>query len=515
MAGVELVRTGITGLDAILGGGIPRDNVIVVEGPPGSGKTTLGLEFIYRGAAEFNEPGLIVLFEVSPLKVIRDGAQFGWDLAELERQGKIKIIFTTRSVLQQELQQADSLLLAEASKIGARRLFLDAMPPLPLNGQNGSNGHTVLDPREVFHTLVQGLHRENLTAMLAVEAPATDRRRDATPPIEEFIADSIIVLRVDDVQRAASRSLEVVKSRGHGFQMGTHTFRIVAGRGLEVYRRVQAPRNPSRDDAASFDPTTRVSTGVPGLDDIVNGGYFLGSTTLVVGVSGVGKSVMALHYMAEGARCGERGLMVSLDEAPPQILRNAKTVGLDLEPSIAAGLIKLQFDAPQEIEIDRHFYQIEQIVQDFKPKRVVIDSLSTYGSNLGSSARVFRDFFHALVALMKQHQIAAVYNHENPEILGMSSMAGEYAMSSLVDNILLLNWVELGDQFRLALTVAKMRGNPTMRVTRECDIVDGQGFRVLPRPVPPRALPFSSYYSLLSRAPERHRMPLPGETGGA
>lgn len=175
---------------------------------------------------------------------------------------------------------------------------------------------------------------------------------------------------------------------------------------------------------------------------------------------------------------------------------------------MARGPIRLQFDAPQEIEIDRHFYQIEQIVQDFKPKRVLIDSLSTYGFSLGSSARLFRDFFHALVALMKEHQIAAVYNHENPEILGMSSIAGEYAMSSLVDNILLLNWVELGDEFRLALTVAKMRGNPTLRVTRECEIVDGQGFHVLPRAVSPAALPFSSYYGLLSRAPERHRFPL-------
>ena len=502
MADVDLVKTGVRGLDPILGGGIPRGNVIVVEGPAGSGKTTLGLEFIFRGAAEFNEPGLIVLFEVSPLKVTRDAAQFGWDLSELERQGKIKIIFTTRSVLQQELQQADSLLLAEAGQIGARRLFIDAMPPLPVNGQNGSNGHGV-DSREVFHTLVQGLHRENLTAMLAVEAPGNEGIREAAPPVEEFIADSIIALRIDDLQRAASRSIEIVKSRGHGFQMGSHTFRIVADRGIEVYRRVQAPRDPSRDAAAAFDPTTRLSTGVPGLDEIVNGGYFLGSTTLVVGVSGVGKSVMALHYIAEGARRGERSLMVSLDEAPAQILRNAKTIGLDLEPHIASGLIKLQFDAPQEIEVDRHFYQIEQIIQDFQPKRVVIDSLSTYGSTMGSSARVFRDFFHALVALMKEHQIAAVYNHENPEILGMSSMAGEYAMSSLVDNILLLNWVELGDEFRLALTVAKMRGNPTIRVTRECDIVNGQGFRVQPRAVPMAVLPFSSYYSLLSRAPER------------
>jgi len=504
MAELDLVTTGVVGLDAILSGGIPRGNVIVVEGPAGSGKTTLGLEFVYRGATEFDEPGLIVLFEVSPIKVIRDAAQFGWDLPDLERQGKVKVIFTTRSVLQQELQQADSLLLAEAARIGARRMFIDSLPPLPfdgLNGHNGNNGGT----REMFHTLVQGLHRENLTALLAVESAGLDRVRHAIPPIEEFIADTLIVVRIEDIQRAASRSIEIVKSRGHHFQMGSHSFRIVDGRGLEVYKRVQAPRSTSREMAAAYDPTTRVPTGVPGLDDLVNGGYFLGSTTLVVGVSGVGKSVMALQFIAEGARRGERSLMLSLDETPAQIARNARTIGIDFEPDIARGVVRVQYDSPQEIEIDRHFAQIEQIVEEFKPKRVVIDSLSTYASTLGSSMRIFRDFFHALVALMKEHQIAAVYNHENPEMLGMSSMAGEYAMSSLVDNILLMNWVELSDEFRLAITVAKMRANPTKRITRECEVVNGEGMHVLPRQIPPAALPFSAYYGLVSRSPERHR----------
>ncbi|PYR06446.1 MAG: hypothetical protein DMG00_18805 [Acidobacteria bacterium] len=314
MAESDQVKTGVVGLDAILGGGIPRGNVIVVEGPAGSGKTTLGLEFIYRGATDFGEPGLIVLFEVSPIKVIRDAAQFGWDLSELERQGKVKVIFTTRSVLQEELQQADSLLLAEAARIGARRMFIDSLPPLPfdgLNGHNGNNGGT----REVFHTLVQGLHRENLTAMLAVESPGLERVRHATPPVEEFIADTLIVVRIEDVQRAASRSIEIVKSRGHHFQMGSHSFRIVDGRGLEVYKRVQAPRSMSREMAAAYDPTTRVPTGVPGLDELVNGGYFLGSTTLMVGVSGVGKSVMALQFIAEGQPHVEPGRDAGADHA--------------------------------------------------------------------------------------------------------------------------------------------------------------------------------------------------------
>jgi circadian clock protein KaiC len=498
----DLVKTGIAGFDAILGGGFPRGNVVVVEGPAGSGKTTIGLEFIYHGATRFDEPGVIVLFEVSPSKIVRDAAQLGLDLPALEQQGKLKIIFTTRSVLQQELQQADSLLLSEAAGIGARRIFIDSLPPLSLDGSNGHPGATG-NAREVFHSLVQALHRENLTAMLAVEA-CGQGPTGPTPPVEEFVGDTIISVRIDSVQRAANRSITIVKSRGHQFQMGSHSFRIVDGQGIEVYKRVQAPRGVRRELAAAYDTSTRVATGVPGLDELVNGGYYPGSTTLMVGVSGVGKSVMGLQFITEGARRGERSLMLSLDETPAQISRNAGTLGIDLDAEIARGLVKVQYDLPQEIEIDRHFADVERLVEDFEPKRVVIDSLSTYGSTLGSSQRVFRDFFHALVALMKEHQIAAVYNHENPEILGMSSMAGEYGMSSLVDNILLLNFVELSDELRLALTIAKMRANPTRRVTCECEIVDGQGMRVLPRRVSPAALPFSAYCGLVARSPERH-----------
>jgi circadian clock protein KaiC len=231
-------------------------------------------------------------------------------------------------------------------------------------------------------------------------------------------------------------------------------------------------------------------------------GYFLGSTTVLAGMSGVGKSVMALHYIAEGARRGERSMMLSLDEQVPQLLRNAASVGIDLQPAIDRDVVRLYYDPPQEIEVDQRFHRIEGIVEEFQPKRVVIDSLSTYGSSLGTEGRLFRDFFHALVALMKEHQVAAVYNHENPEMFGRSSMMGNFAMSSLVDNILLLNFVELGDTFRLGLTIAKMRANVVNRTTHECEIVDGAGMRVLPRELGAHKA-FSTYYGLVSRAPER------------
>ena len=243
---------------------------------------------------------------------------------------------------------------------------------------------------------------------------------------------------------------------------------------------------------------------MPGLDGLVNGGYFLGSTTVYAGISGVGKSVMGLQYLAEGARCGQRSLMFTLDEQVRQVIRNANTIGIDLQRLIDSGLVRVQYDSPQETEIDRHFHNLEQMVEEFKPTRVLFDSLSTYGSNLRTSGRMFRDFFHALVALMKEHQTATVYNHENPEMLGMASMMGDFAMSSLVDNILLMNWIELGDAFRLGLTVAKMRANPNARATHECEIVNGHGMRVVPRAIPASLVrPFSSYLNLVSRNPPR------------
>ena len=499
----DLVRTGLKGLDELFSGGIPRGNVILVSGAAGTGKTTLGVEFVYRGARDHDEPGLIVLFEVAPDKLVRDAAQLGWDLPALERAGKLKTVFTTRQVFLQEMQQADSLLLAEAAQIGARRVFVDSFGPI-LPDRTG-----IRDPRDAFHVLVEGLHRENLTAMIALEDNPRDPR--ANTGAEEFIADTIVRLTLEPNQRAVTRGLEIVKSRGHSFQMGRHSFRITDGQGVECYRRVQAPRASSRDHAAAITHTARVVTGVPGLDALLGGGYLVGSTTLAVGITGTGKSLMGLHYIAEGARRGERSLMLSLDEPVPQVLRNARGVGIDLQPAIEQGLTRIIYDAPQEIEVDRHFSQIEDIVRELRPHRAVIDSLSTYGSSLGPSGRVFRDFFHAIVALMKEYQVTAIYNHENPELLGMASVMGDYGVSSLVDNIVLMNFIELGDTFRHALTVMKTRANPLDRTTHEVEIVNGKGMNVLPRALQGTVpiAPFTQYYGLISRAPERRAASTP------
>src|SRR5262245_42400149 len=334
----DLANTGILGLDPILAGGIPRGNLVLVEGAAGTGKTTLGVEFVYRGAQEHDEPGLIVLFEVSPDRVMREAALLGWDLSNLERRGRLRIIFTTRRLFEQELQQADSLLLEQARVIGARRLFVDSFAP----SEPGANGSP--SPREAFHVLAEALQREGLTAVMAVEVPAHEEARLTVARHEEFVADTIILLRLETLRRGASRSLEVVKSRGHDFQLGRHTFRIENGRGIHVYRRVQAPRGVQREEAAAYDVSRRIGSGIPGLDPLLGGGMWPGATVLVVGISGVGKSVMGLQYIAEGARRGERGLMVTLDEPRAQVIRNGSTIGIDLQRHIDEGLIRVWYD---------------------------------------------------------------------------------------------------------------------------------------------------------------------------
>src|SRR5262245_37455164 len=211
MAEGGLIQTGIAGLDDILRAGIPKGNVILVEGAAGTGKTLLGMEFIYRGVTHYQEPGLIVSFEVAPQKLIRDAANFGWDLAVLQQQNRLKLLFTSPQVLSQELASPDSLLLEAAAAMGAQRLFIDGIsllrtvaPPLP-NGGNGTGpeGHY----RQVLQQLLEGLQRENLTALLAHEVTAIDQQAFALE-IAEYLTDTVLILRRERHRRGTHRSLE-------------------------------------------------------------------------------------------------------------------------------------------------------------------------------------------------------------------------------------------------------------------------------------------------------------------
>jgi circadian clock protein KaiC len=499
MMNTDIIQTGVDGLDEILLGGIPKGNVILVEGPTGSGKTLLGIEFIYRGITEFNQPGIIIVFESSPDKLIRDAAGFGWNLDELKEQKKLQIVFTSPQVLDQELRSPDSLLLETAAEIGAERIFIDGIGLL--RAANGSSTGSIWPYRELLQQTIEGLHRENLTAMLSHELGNVPESV-VTSEAAGFIVDTVIRLNRSTTQRRLLRSIEIVKSRGHEYDSGEHTLRITKGTGLQVFRRVQSPLHKPAAQPSST--AKRSLTGVEALDSLMGGGIFDGSTTMVIGVSGVGKTVLGTHLLRESAvKQGTRGLLISLDEHPAQIIRNSDTLGLDLQELVDAGTLHIMFESPQELDIDSHFSRIVQIVEKYDIQRMVIDGMTSYSTALRDES-VYRDFFHALVAFSKHRLMTTFFNYENPEFLGLSSFMPDFPVSSIVDNIILLSLVELNSSLHRCLTVVKARGSQHEFDSREYTIGHG-GINLKPEGAGIRAaaLPLSSYSSVLSRAPTR------------
>lgn len=514
MAERDLIQTGIYGLDTILLGGIIKGNVILVEGSVGTGKTLLGVEFIYRGITEHDEPGIIVVFETSPAKLIRDAAGFGWNLDELQQRNKLKIIFTSPKVLDQELRSPESLLMEAAAEIGAQRIFIDGISLLhTLSTGNGTSGNGPASYRELLQQFIGGLQRENLTTLLSHEILGHDEQSSALG-VAEFLADTVIILKREEHHRSIHRSLEVMKSRGQDYEDGKHTLHITDGKGLEVFRRVQL-----RARGVPVQPTSekRSPIGCAPLDALIGGGIYDGSTTMVVGISGAGKTVLGVQLLLEGAvKQGRRGMLVSLDEHPAQILRNASTLGMNLKEQIDTGMIRVLYDSPQELEIDAHFDRIIRTIEAHKIERLLIDGMTSYSNALGDQG-LYRDFIHSLVAYTKNKLLTTFFNYENPELFGLSNYMPDFAISSIVDNLILMNFVELGNSLRRAITVAKARGSEHEFVTREYTIGPG-GITLLPvvegKALP--VLPFQSYYGLLSRAPTRLSPDLPRgkEAGG-
>jgi len=495
-----LTKLGINGLDSILLGGIPRANVILLQGVTGSGKTLMGLEFIYRGIVQYDEPGLVVLFEASPDKLIRDAAGFGWNLEELQQKKKLQIIFTSPHGFDQELRSPDSALLETASEMGAQRIFIDGIGLLdPDPGSKSVRGGY----RELLHQLIESFNREHLTAMLSLElGSASDSI--ATVEMADFLADTVIQLGRERHGRRIHRSLEVLKSRGQDFEAGEHSMQITGGRGLEIFRRVQAPlRTNSKQPTSS---TMRSIIGVEAVDSLIGGGIFDGSTTMVVGVSGVGKTVLGTQILREGSLAQKtRGLLISLDEHPAQIIRNAQTLGLNLEEQVADGTIKILFESPQELNIDLHYARIIQLIEEHDVQRMVIDGMTSYSTAIGEIG-VYRDFFHAMVAYSKQRLMTTFFNYENPEFLGISSYMPDFPLSSIVDNLILLSLVEINNSLHRCISVVKSRGSKHSFDTREFVIGQG-GISLVPlEPNLVAAAPLQSYSSLLGRAPTRHSL---------
>jgi circadian clock protein KaiC len=482
------------------------ERLVLVEGTVGSGKTLLGVEFVYRGITQFNEPGIIVVFETSPDKLIRDAATFGWDLAALQEQRKLQIVFTSPEVLEQELGSTTSLLLETAVEIGAQRIFIDGIGLL----RRAANGNPMPPSgpgsyRDVLHQLIEALNRENMTAMFSHRIGAYAESQ-LTLESAEMLVDTVIRLTQSLHGRRTECSIQIVKSRGQDYERGQHTLQIVDGKGLEVYRRVQAPIRRSAGATQPSSTTRRSAIGVEALDSLLGGGIFDGSTTMVVGLSGVGKTVLGTQILLEGAlKQGTSGLLVSLDEHPAQIIRNANTLGLNLQDQVDSGKIHLLFESPQELNIDAHFAKIVRMIEKHKVQRMVIDGMTSYSTALVDQD-VYRDFFHAIVSFSKERLMTTFFNYENPEFLGLSTFMPDFPVSSIVDNIILLSLVEINSSLRRCATVVKARGSKHEFDSREYTIGQG-GITLLPFDESltngMKAMPFARYSSILSRAPSR------------
>jgi circadian clock protein KaiC len=503
MSEADVIKTGIDGLDTIFQGGIPRSNTILVQGVAGTGKTLMGIEFIFQGISQYDEPGLIVVFETSPDKLVRDAAQFGWNLDELQAQHKLKIIFTSPHVLESELRSPNSLLLQTAAEMGARRIFIDGIgllsPAIPDGGHSPLSGPGSY--RELLLQLMEGLQRQNLTAMLSHE---TGSREQSLATLESagFLADTLIELTLNRQSRSGQRGIEIIKSRGQEYISGPHTLRITSKKGLEVFPRAQAPVNRTWGQPTSN--TKGSVAGVQTLDDLIGGGLFDGSTTMVIGISGVGKTVLATQLLREGiVNEGKRGLLVSLDEHPAQIIRNSHTLGFDLQKHLDSGMLRVFYESPQELEIDSHFARIVKTVEDNDIQRMVIDGVTSYSTALNDHRR-YRDFFHAVVAYSKSRLMTTVFTYENAELFGISSYMPEFPVSSIVDNIILMSLVEFGSTLHRCMAVVKARGCKHEFDTREFVIGEG-GISLLhmDKSAELPALPIESYSSILSRAPTR------------
>jgi circadian clock protein KaiC len=437
-------KTGIRGLDEITRGGLPTGRPTLVCGGPGSGKTLLALTFLVNGAIEFGEPGVLLTFEENADEIANDVASLGFDLPQLIKAKKLAVDYVRveRSEIEEtgeyDLEGLFVRLNYAIQSIGAKRVVLDTIESL----FSGLSDDGIL--RAELRRLFRWLKDQGVTAVITGERGEGLLTRQG---LEEYVSDAVILLdhRVHD--QVSTRRLRVVKYRGSYHGTNEYPFLINAD-GVSVL----PVSSLALQHAAPLD---RVSTGVSRLDDLLSGkGYYRGSTILVSGTAGTGKTSLAAHFLDAACRRGERCLCFLFEESPQQLLRNMRSIGIDLEPWVAAGLLQFHADRPSRYGLETHLVLMHKAVADFRPTVTVMDpvtNLMTVGTFSDVQAMLTRMIDH-----LKTENITALLTSLTPGKTDIERT--ETTISSLMDTwILLANDAANGSHHR-GLYVLKSRG---------------------------------------------------------
>jgi circadian clock protein KaiC len=436
--------TGIQGLDEITGGGLPRGRPTLVCGGTGCGKTLLAAEFLVRGATQFGEPGVLMAFEETEAELKANVASLGFDLTGLVRQKKIALdyVHIERSDVQEsggyDLEGLFVRLNHAIDSIGAKRVVLDTLEALFASLPN----EAIL--RAELRRLFRWLKDKGVTAVITAERGREQLTRHG---LEEYVSDCVILLdhRVND--QIATRHLRVVKYRGA--MHGTNEFPFLIGDdGISVLPITSLSLNHTVSNE-------RIATGIPRLDAMLGGqGFFRGSSILLTGTPGTGKTIISANFAQAAARRGERVLFFSFEESPDQIIRNMHSIGLRLDPLVKSGMLRFHAARPSLYGLEMHLATMFKEIASFKPHVVIVDpitSLMDAGTDSETKGMVTR-----LIDYLKAGQVTSLFTSLTQG--GHALQQSEMAMSSLMDAWLLLQDFEGNGERNRVLYVLKARG---------------------------------------------------------
>ena len=446
--------TGIKGLDEITDGGLPKGRPTLVCGGAGCGKSMLGVEFLVRGVTEFNEPGVLMTFEELPEDVIKNSRSLGFDIDGLIARKKLFLDYVRveRSEIQEtgeyDLEGIFVRLNYAIESLGAKRVVLDTIESLFVGLTNVS----IL--RAELRRLFNWLKEKGVTAIITGEKGEGTLTRNG---LEEYVSDCVIMLDHRVIDQVSTRRLRVVKYRGSTHGTNEYPF-LINENGFSVL--------PISSLGLSHDVSSeRISTGVERLDAMLGGkGYYRGSSVLISGTAGTGKSSLASYFVDAASRRGERTLYFAFEESPQQIIRNMRSIGLNLEPWVKKGLLQFHSSRPTLYGLETHLAVMHKIVKEFQPRAVVVDPISNL-INTGSSTEV-RSMLLRLVDFFKSKQITALFTSLTS--LGDSTLEEtDIGVSSIMDTWLLLRDIELGGERNRGIYVLKSRGMAHSNQIRE------------------------------------------------